>query len=280
MIEGTQRSVEDGNGGNALDANKRNEEYSASDAKKVLDEFTESIMQESWGTLSRTQLNAALFRLLVDAGKIDLTKSDQAIANQLLTTPSKVSNLRYQYDQYQNQRDHKYYHELLKMTGIIVSIAPKNSLIGGESGKRLAVRIENKFLLAKVKQKVEENDEIPWTGLTANVIYVDADKFLDFFFTICGPENSGEGSIYLAVFRKTKAEENKGTPALDEEKKNLNALKEDLAKLTAPKYADTRSETWSDITEKCKKLWPLMITHSPEVISKLISLSEKILGIK
>jgi hypothetical protein len=280
MIEGTQRSVEDGNGGNALDANKRNEEYSASDAKKVLDEFTESIMQESWGTLSRTQLNAALFRLLVDAGKIDLTKSDQAIANQLLTTPSKVSNLRYQYDQYQNQKDDDYYHDLLKMTGIIVSIAPKNSLIGGESGKRLAVRIENKFLLAKVKQKVEENDEIPWTGLTANVIYVDADNFLDFFFKICGRENSGEGSIYLAVLRKIKAEENKGTPALDEEKKNLTDLREDLDKLTASKYADTRSETWSDITEKCKKLWPLMILHSPAVISKLISLSEKILGIK
>lgn len=274
MIEGTQRSVEDGNGGNALDAKK------APDAKKALDEFTKSIMQESWGTLSRTQLNAALFRLLVDAGKIDLTKSDQAIANQLLTTPSKVSNLRYQYDQYQNQQDDDYYHDLLKMTGIIVSIAPKNSLIGGESGKRLAVRIENKFLLAKVKQKVEENDEIPWTGLTANVIYVDADNFLDFFFKICGREDSGEGSIYLAVFRKTKAEENKGTPALDEEKKNLADLEEDLLKLADSKSSDTRSEIWSDITEKCKRLWPLMILHSPAVISKLISLSETMLGIK
>ena len=146
--------------------------------KSPIDDFSEFIMQEPWGSLSRTQINAAIFRLLVGENKIRLTDSDITIANQLSITPIKANNLRYQYDQFKTREDEGYFQQLLAREKIIISDVPKNSVAGENSENMIAVRIANKYCLTKMKQELPEDQVIPWTGLTANVIYVDSVGFL------------------------------------------------------------------------------------------------------
>jgi hypothetical protein len=68
-----------------------------------LKKFMDSIVAEPWGALSRAQLNILIFQLLADTKEVDLAQHDVSIANQLKTTPTKIANLRYQYDQIKSE---------------------------------------------------------------------------------------------------------------------------------------------------------------------------------
>lgn len=170
-----------------------------------LEKFMDSIVDEPWGTLSRAQLNILIFQLLADEKRVDLAHHDVSIANQLKTTPTRIANLRYQYDQIYSkgdtERSNSYISDLLKQTEIIISKAPANSSVGTISENPLAVYIDNKYLMNKIRQEVVDSKQIPWSGLTPNVIYIGATEFAQVFYNTF-PNNTGPDSVYLQKILK------------------------------------------------------------------------------
>lgn len=67
---------------------------------QALDTFIDQVRRNPWSTLAKSELEFMIFELLVDTGRIDPeTQSDMLIASYLETTPTRVQNLRFKYEQ-------------------------------------------------------------------------------------------------------------------------------------------------------------------------------------
>jgi hypothetical protein len=84
----------------------------------------------------------------------------------------------------------------LKHAEIIISRAPANSGVGIISENPLAVYIDNKYLMNKIREKVVASKQVPWSGMTPNVIYIGAAEFAEVFYNTF-PNNTGPDSVYL-----------------------------------------------------------------------------------
>jgi hypothetical protein len=277
MVEGMQRIVEESNSEIDVNTDIGNEGCNESDPQELLEDFAKSIMQEPWGTLSRAQLNAALFRLLVDAGKIDLTTSDLAIADQLSTTPSKVSNLRYQYDQFMTKKSESYFQNLLERKQVVISEISKNSTVVPNPEDMIAIRIENKYCLTKMKQDLVERKAIPWTTLTANVIYVNPEEFSKYLFTLISIDRRSHNSLYSYFSIENRKLSESTSASLKKQRKDFEQLQMDIATLLDPDSKANKKALLGQVAKICKKEWPALAIKNLGAIQKLVKATLKVL---
>lgn len=136
---------------------------------EALNTFLDEVRAVPWGTVSKTELDFLIFRLLVDRGDLSLARTDAALAATLLTTPARVRALRFRYEQ-RKWKD-------LTVEQIIDAIVPHQ--VKGE--KDILVRVDSVFILDRLIDEMHARHYLVRRETTRSLIRVD---IVDLFATL------------------------------------------------------------------------------------------------
>ncbi|WP_423917928.1 hypothetical protein ACPEEZ_09415 [Frigoribacterium sp. 2-23] len=140
-----------------------------------LDAFASRVLSVPFGTLSKTETEFLVFRLLVEAGKIDLDSSEFVLSNRLLMTPARVRNLLYRYDQRVIESD---------PTQLAALVTAENTVIeAAVDTHHVRVRFRRGYLHEYVSTQLLRRNVIAEVTLTPGLMTV---PIFDLFFVLRG----------------------------------------------------------------------------------------------
>lgn len=123
-----------------------------SETLRGLERFTEDVLGVPWGSLSKSEIEFRIFRLLVDEGKIKLEHSDVRIAQQLATTPARVRALRFKIQQREHSTKTEWsWNELLHADIVTLNAARTD-------GDDLILHVKDPFLKDVLTEKLRDGD--------------------------------------------------------------------------------------------------------------------------
>lgn len=129
------------------------------------------LLDQPWGSMSRTELDFVVFRFLVEDGHIDLSNSDFEIAQELLTTPTRIKALRFRIEQ-RNAKEGTVDLESL--------ILPRNFIFTrGLAPGTIRVRMNSEFLRRQLQSKLDELNAMNEHRFDTSVVEVAAADFTE-----------------------------------------------------------------------------------------------------
>lgn len=142
-------------------------------ASSAFNEFAAELLELPWGSLSKGELEFRVFQLLADTGKLELSRSDVELAQNLATTLAKVRALRYKSQQRKFRTKNVWnWDDLLSVEHVtLYSVADK--------GAAMVLYAKDPFLKEVLSEKLRE-EPIPVlvrSSLTAGHLKVDGVAF-------------------------------------------------------------------------------------------------------
>jgi hypothetical protein len=139
------------------------------DTSLAVDKFTKAMLDSPWGSVSKSEIDLLIFTLLMDSGRLGAHASDFSIADLLSTTPARVRNLRFRYDQRIIKEDPE------KLASMMV--AKNFSFASTKSTDVLDVTIHRTYLRHYFVSKLEERRAMTYER-TPSVLSMNREEFV------------------------------------------------------------------------------------------------------
>jgi len=155
------------------------------DITETLNNFLESYLKPSFGSLSKTEIEIHVLKLLEQTGKItEEEKSSQyKLATELKVSPSKAKNLWYNWSlrKYKDEEFKKMLEEIL--------LDPKYNSYKDEGGW-FFLQIENPLLLEYVKSRIQELGHIQDGSFSSKIVKLQTKALISLIEDCIGKEKN------------------------------------------------------------------------------------------
>ncbi|MGO1959249.1 MAG: hypothetical protein ACTIKL_03810 [Canibacter sp.] len=112
-------------------------------------EFADTVLRSPWGSLSKSELEFQVLRMLVAQGHVELEKkSDTALASELSITPARMRSLRFKWEQ-RLKRD-------LTIEQLLNQVVPHTV---NSSGDELIIRVDSTYVLDRLIDELRSSPE-------------------------------------------------------------------------------------------------------------------------
>lgn len=148
---------------------------------EALDQFIRSVRKNPWSTLAKSELEFLIFELLADTGEINPTQTDMQLDSELETTPTRIRNLRFKYEQ-------------KKVRDVGADLYLKHIVVHEIQDNKAVITLASKYLRERLVDELQQRNHLVEQKRNDENLVVDPEHLFETIESLPGHETWRSGT--------------------------------------------------------------------------------------